>query len=133
MNSSLNQIQTTTAFNLHGYRTVRELGVVRGLIVRSRSIIGNIGAGFQTLFGGNISIFTELCERARADAFEQMLAHAQERGANAVIGIRFDATEIAAGVSEVLAYGTAVVVERDGAEHHRSGGVAPGAGAPPPL
>ena len=101
---------TTTAFELPGYRIVKSHGVVRGIIVRSRSIIGNIGAGIQSLFGGNISLYTELCERARNDAFEQMLAHAGELGANAVIGIRYDATEIGNGITEVLCYGTAVSV-----------------------
>jgi len=101
---------TTTAFELPGYRIVRSHGVVRGIIVRSRSIFGNIGAGIQSLFGGNISLYTELCERARNDAFEQMLAHASELGANAVIGVRYDATEIGNGITEVLCYGTAVSV-----------------------
>ena len=102
---------TTTAFELPGYRTVKCFGVVRGIIVRSRSIVGNIGAGLQSLFGGNISLYTSLCERARAEAFDQMLAHAGELGANAVIGVRYDATEISAGITEVLCYGTAVSVE----------------------
>ncbi len=104
-------ILSTTAFELHGYRVVRELGIVRGIIVRSRSLVGNIGAGLQTLFGGNITIYTELCERTRRDAFELMEKHAAQLGANAVIGVRYDATEIMAGVTEVLCYGTAVVVE----------------------
>lgn len=90
---------------------VRSLGVVRGIVVRSRSIVGNIAASLQTLIGGNISVYTTLCERARADAFQQMLAHAGELGANAVIGVRYDATEIGAGITEVLCYGTAVYVE----------------------
>jgi uncharacterized protein YbjQ (UPF0145 family) len=107
----MNHAFTTTAFSLEGYRVIKTLGVVRGIIVRSRSIIGNIGAGFQTLFGGNISLYTNLCERARSDAFELMLKHAQQLGANAVVGIRYDATEVIAGVSEVLCYGTAVIVE----------------------
>ena len=102
---------TTTTFELHGYRVVKSFGVVRGIIVRSRSIIGNIGAGLQSLFGGNISIYTSLCERAREDAFNQMLTHAGQLGANAVVGVRYDATEIAAGITEVLCYGTAVYVE----------------------
>ncbi len=102
----------TTAFTLDGYRITRNLGVVRGIIVRSRSIFGNIGASFQILFGGNISLFTELCERTRNDAFELMVQHASERGANALIGVRYDATEVMPGVTEVLAYGTAVVVEK---------------------
>ena len=102
---------TTTAFTLEGYRTVRTLGIVRGIIVRSRSLVGNIGASLQTLFGGNISIYTTLCERARSDAFALMLQHATERGANALIGVRYDATEVMQGVTEVLCYGTAVCVE----------------------
>jgi uncharacterized protein YbjQ (UPF0145 family) len=102
---------TTTAFDLPGYRITRSLGVVRGIIVRSRSVVGNIGAGLQSLFGGNISIYTSLCERTRQDAFQLMLAHAGELGANAVIGVRYDATELSAGITEVLCYGTAVSVE----------------------
>jgi uncharacterized protein YbjQ (UPF0145 family) len=107
----MNDSMTTTTFELQGYRTVKTIGVVRGIVVRSRSIVGNIGAAFQTLLGGNISIYTELCEKARSDAFLQMLAHAQERGANAIIGVRYDATEVMQGVTEVLCYGTAVTVE----------------------
>jgi len=103
---------TTTAFELPGYRTVKAFGVVRGIIVRSRSIVGNIGANIQSLFGGNISLYTSLCERTRADAFNQMLTHAGQLGANAVIGVRYDGTELAAGITEVLCYGTAVYVER---------------------
>ena len=102
---------TTTAFTLDGYRIVKNLGVVRGIIVRSRSIFGTIGAGLQTLVGGNISIFSDLCEQTRKDALDQMLAHAGALGANAVIGLRYDATEIMQGVTEVLCYGTAVLVE----------------------
>ncbi|MCI0448139.1 YbjQ family protein [bacterium] len=102
---------TTTAFTIDGYRITRNMGVVRGIIVRSRSLFGTIGAGFQTIVGGNISLFTELCEKTREDAFETMLAHAWDLGANAVIGIRYDATELMSGVTEVLCYGTAVVVE----------------------
>ena len=102
---------TTTTFEVPGYRISKSFGVVRGIIVRSRSILGNIGAGIQTLFGGNISIYTELCERARSDAFNKMLEHAAQLGANAIIGVRYDATEIATGVTEVLCYGTAVFVE----------------------
>lgn len=102
---------TTTAFELPGYRVVKSFGVVRGIVVRSRSILGNIGAHIQTLFGGHISLYSELCERARSDAYNLMLAHAGELGANAVIGVRYDATEIAPGVTEVLCYGTAVFVE----------------------
>jgi uncharacterized protein YbjQ (UPF0145 family) len=101
----------TTAFDLPGYRVVRNLGLVRGIIVRSRSIVGNIGAGLQSLIGGNITLYTELCERAREDAYQRMMAHAAERGANAVIGVRYDANELASGITEVLAYGTAVVAE----------------------
>ncbi len=101
----------TTAFELPGYRIMRSLGVVRGIVVRSRSVVGSIGAGLQTLFGGNITLYTELCERARLDAFNLMLAHAADLGANAIIGVRYDANEITAGVTEVLAYGTAVVAD----------------------
>jgi uncharacterized protein YbjQ (UPF0145 family) len=102
----------TTAFELPGQRIVRNLGVVRGIIVRSRSIIGNFGAAIQSLFGGNITLYTNLCEQARSDAFDAMQAEATRLGANAIIGMRYDATEIATGITEVLAYGTAVVVER---------------------
>jgi uncharacterized protein YbjQ (UPF0145 family) len=101
----------TTAFELPGYRVTRNLGIVRGIVVRSRSILGTIGAGLQTIVGGNISIFSDLCEQTRNDAFDLMLQHAAKHGANAVIGMRYDATEIMDGVTEVLAYGTAVVVE----------------------
>ena len=101
----------TTAFDLPGMRVKRNLGVVRGIVVRSRSIVGTIGAGLQTIVGGNISLFSRLCEQTRSDAFELMLQHANELGANAVIGARYDATEIMNGVTEVLSYGTAVVVE----------------------
>ena len=101
----------TTAFELPGYRVKRNLGVVRGIVVRSRSIVGTIGASFQTLVGGNISLFSNLCEQTRNDAFDLMLKHAGELGANAVIGARYDATEIMQGVTEVLSYGTAVEVE----------------------
>jgi uncharacterized protein YbjQ (UPF0145 family) len=102
---------TTTTFTLDGYRVVKTFGVVRGIIVRSRSIFGTIGAGLQTLIGGNITILSNLCERTRQDALEQMLGHARTLGANAVIGLRYDATEIMDGVTEVLCYGTAVLVE----------------------
>jgi uncharacterized protein YbjQ (UPF0145 family) len=102
----------TTAFELPGYRLTRNHGVVRGIVVRSRSIVGTIGASLQTLVGGNISLYTELCEKAREDAFRIMLAHGAELGANALIGVRYDANEIAPGVTEVLAYGTAVTVEK---------------------
>ena len=103
---------STTAFTFDGYRIARHLGLVRGIIVRSRSIVGNIGAAFQTLVGGNITIYTTLCERARQDAFELLCQHAIALGANAIIGVRYDATEIAPGVTEVLCYGTAVIVEK---------------------
>ncbi|HEX5106883.1 MAG TPA: YbjQ family protein [Vicinamibacterales bacterium] len=102
----------TTAFELPGCRTVRTLGIVRGIVVRSRSIVGTIGASLQTVIGGNITLYTQMCEKARADAYQLMLDHAAESGANAVIGFRYDANEVAAGVTEVLAYGTAVVAER---------------------
>jgi uncharacterized protein YbjQ (UPF0145 family) len=101
----------TTAFDLHGYRVLRNLGIVRGITVRSRSIFGTIGGSLQTIVGGNITAFTNLCEKARAEAFELMLLHAAEMGANAVIGMRYDANEVMDGVTEVLAYGTAVFVE----------------------
>jgi uncharacterized protein YbjQ (UPF0145 family) len=104
---------TTTTFELPGYRVVKSFGVVRGIVVRSRSIIGNIGAGIQAIFGGNISLYTELCERAREDAFNLMLTHAGQLGANAVVAVRYDTTEIAAGITEVLCYGTAVSVEAE--------------------
>ncbi len=110
---------TTTAFTLDGYRISRTLGVVRGITVRSRSIFGTIGGSLQTIVGGNISLFTELCEKTRTEAFDMMLAHARDVGANAVVGVRYDATEVMQGVTEVLCYGTAVVV-------------APEAGSPPP-
>ena len=101
----------TTAFTLTGHRIVRDLGVVRGVTVRSRSVIGTVGATFQTLVGGNITILTELCENSRAEAFEFMLRHASDLGANAIVAVRYDATEIMRGVTEVLCYGTAVVAE----------------------
>ena len=100
----------TTSFELPGYRVTRTFGVVRGIIVRSRSLVGNIGAAFQQLAGGNISLYTELCEKARTDSYELMIQHAQQIGANAIIGMRYDATEISQGVTEVLCYGTAVFV-----------------------
>jgi uncharacterized protein YbjQ (UPF0145 family) len=103
----------TTAFTIDGYHIVRNLGVVRGIVVRSRSLLGTIGAGLQTIVGGNITLLTQLCERTRGDAFDLMIAHAQELGANAIVGARYDATEIMNGVTEVLAYGTAVVIEKD--------------------
>lgn len=107
----MRQSMTTTAFTLEGFKVSTTLGVVRGITVRSRSVIGTIGASLQTIVGGNISLFTELCEKARAEAFQQMLQHAEALGANAVIGIRYDANEVMQGVTEVLCYGTAVVVE----------------------
>src|SRR6476660_292456 len=102
----------TTAFELPGYRLKRNFGIVRGIVVRSRSIVGTIGASLQTLVGGNITLYTELCEKSRADAYILMMQHAAEAGANALIGVRYDANEVAPGVTEVLAYGTAVEVER---------------------
>lgn len=101
----------TTAFDLPGYRVRRSLGVVRGIVVRSRSVVGNFIASLQTIFGGNITMYTEMCEQARADAYKELLDHADDRGANAIIGMRYDANEIMPGVTEVLAYGTAVIVE----------------------
>jgi uncharacterized protein YbjQ (UPF0145 family) len=103
--------KVTTAFELPGHRVAQNFGIVRGIIVRSRSIVGSVGAALQTLLGGNITLYTRLCERARDDAYQLMLTHARELGANAIIGVRYDATEIGAGISEVLAYGTAVRVE----------------------
>ena len=108
---SVSPQMVTTAFELTGFRVVHNLGVVRGIVVRSRSIVANIGASLQTLVGGNIRAWTSLCEQTRADAFDIMVQHAGELGANAIIGARYDATEVAAGATEVLAYGTAVVVE----------------------
>ena len=103
---------TTTAFDLDGYKVTRNAGIVRGIIVRSRSVLGTLGASLQTLVGGNITILTELCEKTRNEAFELMLEHARELGANGVVGVRYDATEIMQGVTEVLCYGTAVVAEK---------------------
>ena len=108
---AINPALTTTAFELTGQRTVATLGVVRGITVRSRSIVGSFVGGLQTIVGGNITIYTELCERAREDAFQLMIEHAEAVGANAIIGVRYDANEIMAGVTEVLCYGTAVRVE----------------------
>ena len=110
MAKTFDHAMTTTAFSLDGYRTMKTLGVVRGVTVRSRSILGTIGAALQTLVGGNITLLTELCEKTRADAFELLLQHAQALGANGVVGLRYDATEVMNGVTEVLCYGTAVVV-----------------------
>jgi uncharacterized protein YbjQ (UPF0145 family) len=107
----MDQSMSTVAFELPGYRISRSLGVVRGITVRSRSIIGSIGARLQTIVGGNISLLTELCEHSRAEAFEVMLRHASDMGANAIVAVRYDATEIMPGVTEVLCYGSAVVVD----------------------
>jgi len=107
----MNDLWVTTAFGFEGYKTTRQLGVVRGITVRSRSMLGNFAGSIQTIFGGNISIYTELCEHARLEAFELMVKHASDIGANAIIGMRYDANEVMEGVTEVLAYGTAVVIE----------------------
>ncbi|MDV6373812.1 YbjQ family protein [Deinococcus arenicola] len=107
----MNKLMITTANDLEGYRVTRQLGVVRGLTVRSRSVLGNIGASLQTILGGNITLYTELAEKARQEAFDLLVQHAQDVGANAIIAMRYDANDIADGVTEVLAYGTAVVVE----------------------
>ena len=109
--ATISTSMVTTALELPGHRIMRNIGIVRGIVVRSRSIVGSIGAGLQTLLGGNITLYTELCEKAREDAYELMIAHAAAHGANAVIGMRYDANEVAQGVTEVLAYGTAVVVD----------------------
>ena len=106
-------MMVTTSQELPGYRIVRNFGIVRGIIVRSRSLLGSIGAGLQTIIGGNITILTELCENTREEAYELMMEHAAQHGANAVIAMRYDATEVMQGVTEVLAYGTAVIVERN--------------------
>jgi uncharacterized protein YbjQ (UPF0145 family) len=110
--NTMDKNNITTAFTLDGYRITKNLGIVRGITVRSRSVFGTIGASFQTLVGGNISIYTELCEKAREEAFDILAVHAEQIGANAIIGMRYDANEVAQGVTEVLAYGTAVVVEK---------------------
>jgi uncharacterized protein YbjQ (UPF0145 family) len=102
----------TTNIELNGYKIVKNLGVVRGITVRSRSLLGNMAGGFQTLFGGRISIYVELCEKTREEAFQEMMVHAAQRGANAIINMRYDANEVMNGVTEVLAYGTAVVAEK---------------------
>lgn len=112
MSNPLDSTMVTTGTELAGYRIARNLGIVRGIIVRSRSVLGNLGAALQTIVGGNITILTNLCEKTRQDAFELLLQHAGERGANAVICMRYDANEVMEGVTEVLAYGTAVQVER---------------------
>ena len=109
--STINPALVTTALELPGYRLARNVGVVRGIVVRSRSIVGTIGASLQTLVGGNITLYTELCEKARSDAYSLLLEHAAAAGANGIVAMRYDANEIAPGVTEVLAYGTAVVVE----------------------
>ena len=108
----IDQQLVTTSNNLEGYRITKHLGVIRGITVRSRSILGNIGGGVQSLFGGKLSIYVELCEKAREEAYELMLQHANERGANAIINMRYDANEVMQGITEVLAYGTAVSVEK---------------------
>jgi uncharacterized protein YbjQ (UPF0145 family) len=108
----MNQNMITTTFDLPGYRIARSLGVVRGITVRSRSVVGNMVGGLQTIFGGNISIYTELCENAREEAFNLMAQHADAMGANAIVAVRYDANDVMDGVTEVLAYGTAVVVEK---------------------
>lgn len=110
--ASIPQDMMTTAFELPGYKVTKNLGLAKGIIVRSRSIIGSIGGGIQTIFGGNITLFTSLAEKSRNHAYELLAEHAAEMGANAIIGVRYDATEMGAGVTEVLAYGTAVVVQR---------------------
>lgn len=114
MNGRVEASMVSTTFEVPGYKVVRTLGLVRGLIVRSRSIFGSIGAGLQTLVGGNITLYTDMCEKTREDALELLMQHAASRGANAIIGVRYDANEVMQGVTEVLAYGTAVVVERGG-------------------
>ena len=108
----IDHTMVTTNVELHGYKVVKSLGLVRGITVRSRSLLGNIAGGFQTLFGGKISIYIELCEKTREEAYQQMLEHAAQRGANAIICVRYDANEVIDGVNEVLAYGTAVVAEK---------------------
>jgi uncharacterized protein YbjQ (UPF0145 family) len=112
MPTRVDSSMVTSGLEIPGYRIVRNFGIVRGIIVRSRSVIGNLGAALQTIVGGNITILTNLCEKTREDAYELLLQHAGEHGANAVIGLRYDATEVMQGVTEVLAYGTAVQVER---------------------
>lgn len=108
----LDYSMVTTSIELDGYKIVKNLGVVRGITVRSRSLLGNMAGGFQTLFGGRISIYVELCEKTREEAFQEMMIHAAQRGANAIINMRYDANEVMNGVTEVLAYGTAVVAEK---------------------
>jgi uncharacterized protein YbjQ (UPF0145 family) len=108
----MSDLWVSTAFEFEGYKITRQLGIVRGITVRSRSMLGNLAGSIQTIFGGNISIYTELCEHARSEAFELMEAHARDMGANAIIGMRYDANDVMEGVTEVLAYGTAVVIEK---------------------
>lgn len=110
----LDDAMVTTALELPGHRIVRNLGIVRGITVRSRSVVGNFLGGLQTLFGGNITIYTELCEQARQETYRDMVRHARQLGANGIVGVRYDATELMAGLTEVLCYGTAVVVEAQG-------------------
>ena len=117
---SVSHQMVTTAFEVPNHRIVQNLGVVRGIVVRSRNVFATIGAGLQTIVGGNITVWTRLCEDTRKDAFEIMIQHATELGANAVVGARYDTTEISAGVTEVLAYGTAVIVEPTSGESYRS-------------
>lgn len=107
----MNASMVTTAFELPGHKVTKNLGVVRGITVRSRSVLGNLAGGIQAIFGGNITIYTELCEHARAEAFDLLMQHAQQIGANAITGMRYDANDVMEGITEVLAYGTAVVVE----------------------
>jgi len=114
MSAPIDPSMVTTAFELPGYRIVRNYGLIRGIVVRSRSLLGTLGASLQTIAGGNITLYTEMCEKAREEAFELMLQHAAARGGNAVVGMRYDANEVMQGVTEVLAYGTAVQVERAG-------------------
>jgi uncharacterized protein YbjQ (UPF0145 family) len=110
-----NALWVTTSFNFEGFKIMRYLGVVRGITVRSRSVVGNFVGGLQTLVGGNITVYTELCEHAREEAFDLMTEHARQMGANAVIGMRYDANDVMDGVTEVLAYGTAVIIEKEAA------------------
>jgi uncharacterized protein YbjQ (UPF0145 family) len=112
MNARVDSSMVTSANELTGYRVVRNFGIVRGITVRSRSVLGNLAAGIQTIIGGNITVLTELCEKAREEAYELLLQHAAQHGANAIVGMRYDANEVMEGVTEVLAYGTAVQVER---------------------
>ena len=111
-NSMIDTQLITTSTQLEGYRITKHLGIVRGITVRSRSLLGNIGGGIQSLFGGKLSIYVELCEKTREEAFQYMIQHANERGANAIINMRYDANEVMSGITEVLAYGSAVVVEK---------------------